>query len=427
MNYKQLYISFNKHIFGVALLVMLQMGLATHAKAQNNGCNGVRYLLDIFPNVTTTTVNFGAATTMANIPQTLAMDIFQPSGDTLSRRPVIIWVFGGAFVAGTRQTMHDLCRTYAMRGYVTAAIDYRLYPLFLGALDSTKLTTISIQAMHDLKAAVRYMRRYANLYKVDTTNIIAGGVSAGAITSLLVGHLDSTDNIPTWTRNLIAQQGGMEGTSGNAGFSSSVKAVINLSGSLPTTAWLGADDVPTMSYHGTNDAVVPFDCSTGLFNFSSCGSAAISRRLTAVGVPNMFYAVPNGGHEDVYLSTGAFASHLNAFSLRATVYLKQIICNERLTVDNQEVSEANPILKAFPNPAQNQMWITWQSEKMPFTEGGELEVIVTNALGGVVFSQVCAVQSEGVWLQKANCGNGFFVVTLRQNGKIVAHQKIIFN
>jgi dienelactone hydrolase len=420
--YQQLCKKILKYNFHYILVLLLFISTNQYSNAQNIGCNGVRYLSEVFPNVTTTTVDYGAATTMANVPQTLSMDIFQPSGDTLSRRPVIIWVFGGAFITGSRQSMHELCRLYAKRGYVTAAIDYRLYPISLGNLDSTKLATISIQAMQDLKAAVRYMRRYANMYKVDTTNIIAGGLSAGAITSLLAGHLDATDNVPAWIGNVLTQQGGLEGASGNAGFSSSVKAVVNHSGSLPTTAWLDAGDVPTISYHGTDDNIVPFDCGVGLFNFTSCGSAAISRRLTDLRVPNMFYAVPRGGHTDIY--TGAtFTDFLN----REIAYLKRIVCGETLSVDNKEITHNIISLQTYPNPSQSQMWVSWQAEKIPTTEGGNWQVVVTDAIGRVVFSQTVEAQSEGIWLQKTTCGTGFFIITLRQQGKILANQKIVFN
>lgn len=422
MKYQKSYQKKYQNSISYILIACLMLFANPYSQAQNIGCDGSRYLSEVFPNVTTTTVAYGSATTMANTSQTLSMDIFQPSGDTLSRRPVIIWLFGGAFVTGSRQTMHELCRTYAKRGYVTAAIDYRLYSLTLGLLDSTKLATISIQAMQDLKAAVRYMRKNANMYKVDTTNIIAGGYSAGAVTSLLAGHLDATDNIPTWIQNVLTQQGGIEGASGNAGFSSSVKAVLNHSGSLPSLDWLDAGDVPTISYHGTDDATVPFDCGIGLFNFASCGSAAISRRLTALRVPNMFYAVPRGGHTDIY--TGAtFTDFLG----REIAYLKRIVCGETLSVDNEEITHSMTSLQTYPNPSSAQMWVSWQSEKMPLTEGSNSQIVVIDAMGSVVFSQMVEAQNQGIWLEKADCGVGFFVVMLRQQGKIVANKKIIFN
>jgi acetyl esterase/lipase len=120
------------------LRIFLLTGL--FASAQN------RYLTELFPNVTTTSgVNFST-----NIPTvkttnlfgyrianeesygeattTLKMDIYQPTGDTNTNRPVIIFAFGGGFVNGSRteNSMVKLCQAFAKRGFVTASIDYRL-------------------------------------------------------------------------------------------------------------------------------------------------------------------------------------------------------------------------------------------------------------------------------------------------------------
>src|SRR3989338_5535729 len=48
----------------------------------------------------------------------LAMDIFEPSGDTCSLRPVIIFLWGGGFQSGTRKDETGDCRQFARRGYV---------------------------------------------------------------------------------------------------------------------------------------------------------------------------------------------------------------------------------------------------------------------------------------------------------------------
>jgi acetyl esterase/lipase len=61
-------------------------------------------------------------------PVNLYMDIFQPTGDTLSQRPLVIIAFGGGFLSGSKDhwSIRLLCQNLAKRGYVTAAIDYRL-------------------------------------------------------------------------------------------------------------------------------------------------------------------------------------------------------------------------------------------------------------------------------------------------------------
>ena len=56
-------------------------------------------------------------------PTTSAVDIYQPTGDTMAARPLIILAHGGSFVGGTRNddvTVDSLCVHFAKRGYVTA-------------------------------------------------------------------------------------------------------------------------------------------------------------------------------------------------------------------------------------------------------------------------------------------------------------------
>ena len=61
-------------------------------------------------------------------PVELDLDLYEPVGDVSERRPAVIWVHGGGFGAGSRHNpkIVDLAETFARRGYVTAAISYRL-------------------------------------------------------------------------------------------------------------------------------------------------------------------------------------------------------------------------------------------------------------------------------------------------------------
>ena len=56
------------------------------------------------------------------------MDIYEPEGDTLSNRPVIIFIHTGSFFSGTNELddVVDLSISAAKRGYVAISINYRL-------------------------------------------------------------------------------------------------------------------------------------------------------------------------------------------------------------------------------------------------------------------------------------------------------------
>ena len=92
--------------------------------------------------------------------QTLYMDIYEPAGDTLDERPLVFFMFGGSFIGGSRDSgnMVALCNSYASKGYVAVAIDYRLTQNLIFEATSQKAYEAVIKGIHDLKAAIRYFR-----------------------------------------------------------------------------------------------------------------------------------------------------------------------------------------------------------------------------------------------------------------------------
>ena len=94
-------------------------------------CNG-RYETAIFNSVTKTTVNYSDI----YIDNEHTMDIYTPDGDTVTNRPVIIYMHGGSFYAGDKSSIDcfDFCEAMAKRGYVTASLNYRLASNIVGFL-----------------------------------------------------------------------------------------------------------------------------------------------------------------------------------------------------------------------------------------------------------------------------------------------------
>jgi dienelactone hydrolase len=126
----------------------------------------------------------------------LRMDIYQPQGDTARNRAAIVWVHGGHFRIGTRAQLAYYATAFAIKGYVTASIDYRL----LRAFDPVaKLGPSQAVAQSDAQAAVRYLRAHASQLGIDPERIAVAGWSAGSITAFAVGYKyefvgDNTDN-----------------------------------------------------------------------------------------------------------------------------------------------------------------------------------------------------------------------------------------
>lgn len=107
-----------------SILSFLTPTLLTGQKQLPPGCDGTRFIDEVFGSAVIYTVQYGQNLNNG-IQQPLIMDIYEPEGDNLTDRPVIILAHGGYFIFGGRGEMADLCQYFAKRGYVAATIDYR--------------------------------------------------------------------------------------------------------------------------------------------------------------------------------------------------------------------------------------------------------------------------------------------------------------
>ena len=297
-------------------------------------CATGRYATDVFTNYTTTSdIVYGQNTSWNGASTTLKLDVYQPTGDAETNRPLVILVHGGSFIGGSKTDgdVVTMCQKFAKKGYVTASIDYRLgfFPF-----DSANAVKAVVRAVQDLRAAVRFFykdKQTTNAYKIDTNNIYVGGSSAGAITSLHLAYLDQECEVSDYlNQTTITQLGGLEGTSGNPGYSSKVKGVLNGCGALARYSWLEAGDVPVASVHGTNDGTVKYN--RGIVNPGTPlmyldGSRMIHERACAVGVENQFYTFLGAPHVPYAGSAAYMDTTVNFFR---DFLIKQLGCTDAI-------------------------------------------------------------------------------------------------
>lgn len=268
------------------ILSLLLIVAINHVHTQQIGCNSDRYFNTIFEDVTVTSdVQYGQNMTLTGTPMPLKMDIYEPTGDVLSRRPVIVLAHGNG---GVKEGMAWICEDFAQRGFVTATISYRPVDLTL----SDSLIGIGLtMALHDMKAAIRFFREDAatsDNYKVDPDFIFAGGISLGASLANTAGYMDSLDNIPPDMRAMLNALGGMEGnSSSNTQYSSAVQGVLNYAGFIPKSHFIDAHDPPLYSFHDEFDLIVPcgFDPIISPFH----GSCDMHAAADTAGIKNKFY------------------------------------------------------------------------------------------------------------------------------------------
>lgn len=96
-------------------------------------------------------------------------DLYNPAGGGDPRRPTIVWVHGGAFVAGDRSDLSGYLRVLAGRGYRSIAVGYPLAP-------ASRYPAPVLAA----NEALAFLRDRGAEYGVDPANLILIGDSAGA-------------------------------------------------------------------------------------------------------------------------------------------------------------------------------------------------------------------------------------------------------
>jgi para-nitrobenzyl esterase len=120
---------------------------------------GGRYYQPVFAGVTVTSnVVYGSAATYTGATQQLVMDIYQPTGDTVKQRPLVVFAHQGGFLTGSKTDayMVNICTRLARLGYVTASIDYRLgFPLtgLAQPADTVGVAQATIRGMQDMPCA----------------------------------------------------------------------------------------------------------------------------------------------------------------------------------------------------------------------------------------------------------------------------------
>ena len=178
-----------KHIFTLSFLFVV-FGL--HAQE--------RYLDEVFDEVTITedveyASNITVITALQGLPpmaMSQFMDVYEPAGDTLDSRPLVLVFHTGNFLPqyvngsalGTRKdsSIVELCNRFARMGYVTASVDYRLgwNPLAGTQVERTyQLINAAYRGVQDARTAVRYFRMNAaemdNEFGIDPEKIAMFG------------------------------------------------------------------------------------------------------------------------------------------------------------------------------------------------------------------------------------------------------------
>lgn len=315
------------------LLTAMTAGLFTlHGQTE---CDGERYrYTSTFDNVSVSEGHvYGSNIDALGADTELDFDFYEAVGDGQTDRPLLIIAHGGFFLGGANDgtDVVPLCEDFARMGYAVASISYRLGIANLFDLENELIRAVW-RGVHDGRAAVRYFRKSVeedgNPWGIDPDRIYMGGVSAGGFLAVHHAYVDDDSEIPAVIdQTAPGMGGGLEGASGNPGYSSDVAGIFNICGALKDADWMQAGDAPIVSVHGTADGTVPYGTgSVSLLGFNVTevdGSATLHERAEEIGLTHCFVTIDGAGHVphvtnadayDVTLSTvaGALSSWICA-------------------------------------------------------------------------------------------------------------------
>ncbi|HEU0122193.1 MAG TPA: alpha/beta hydrolase fold domain-containing protein [Bryobacteraceae bacterium] len=244
----------------------------------------------------------------------LRLDLYLPEKAGGAPRPLIIWIHGGAWRAGSKENA-PVAKLVA-HGFAGASIGYRY----------TQEAPFPAN-VQDAKAAIRWLRANASTYHLDPNRIGLWGSSAGGY---LASFLGTTGDDPEW-----------EPAHGLAGSSSRVQAVVDWFGPTrlsrmshypsrmdhdspdsPENQLIGAlvqqnleladranparyaskDDPPFLIQHGDADSLVPLE-----------QSEILKTALAAAGAKVELEVLPGAGHGGSDFQTPANLERVRRF------------------------------------------------------------------------------------------------------------------
>ncbi len=359
-----------------------------------------RYFNRIFTNITRTAdIIYGNAPSITSFyisesfttAQDLKLDLFQPTPDFDPKRPLIIFAHSGGFLNGTKenQDMQALADTFAHYGYVTASMEYRLNFNLLSSSSSERAVWRGIQ---DGSAAVRFFKKNATVYNIDTTRIFVMGSSAGAFLALGLAYLDDSERPATTTTS--PNLGCKDCSGNNFPNTSKIAGIISCWGATKDTSWIHSNNnIPVQLFHGTMDGTVPFTegYPFGLSTITYVrGSQEINEQLNRTSIYHEFYPAAGQDHEYWGTSNGTFVP------TGPTVYWGEII-NRVKTFLTDRMGEpvcsvvAQDLLSFSARPANDEVNLLWNTA----AEQNLKKIIVERSADGMHFDMLTEVTPKG--------------------------------
>jgi arylsulfatase len=244
----------------------------------------------------------------------LLLDLYLPEKPAARPLPVVLWIHGGGWKAGSKENCPLVW--LAAEGHAVVSIDYRL----------TYAATWPAQ-LDDSRAAIRWVRDNAATYGLDASRVAVAGGSAGGHLAAVVGTLAAPagettssrvnavidlygpSDLPTMPPNVpgpTVSEADLAKANGAKLLGGIVRDRPELARQASALYHVSADDPPFLILHGDRDPQVPLEQSQRLH-----------AKLQAAGVSSELRVLPGAGHGGKEFSAPEIKEAIRAFLQRA--------------------------------------------------------------------------------------------------------------
>lgn len=265
----------------IALFFAIMAGATSMAQ-------GRRYKDLVFEKADVSTDNsYASDTTKVGDRKANLFDLYTPHNDDARNRPLIIWMHGGGFVFGSKRddNIRLWSETFARRGYVCAAIDYRMGKK-TSLFNFGKLIQAAYPAVLDARQVVLFFKEHAGKFGIDPNRIILAGNSAGAMMALQTAFSNNRELADSLR---IKNPAGFGSVSDGP---TKVMAVVNFWGGIFNINWLKNEPTPVVSVFGSKDKIVHPGLNKGTY-----GGQAIYEKAKTLKRPDNVKIFEGYGHE----------------------------------------------------------------------------------------------------------------------------------
>jgi acetyl esterase/lipase len=250
--------------------------------------SGLEHLINKYPETPPNIAEFKNIEYKNIDGKSLQLDIYKAKNLT-KPAPLLVFIHGGGWKSGQREDYKSYLNSFAMKGYITATVSYRLLP-----------DSVYPACVEDIADAVQWLFTHGENYGYDPDRIALIGGSAGAHLALLTAYgwnkTGLKANFPDNKHKIKAVVDIYGPTDLTTEYARTQSVVTNFLGhtysenpkvfkEASPIFYLDKNDPPTLILQGTSDQIVPYSQSD-----------LLKTKLDSLGIPAVYYKLPLWPH-----------------------------------------------------------------------------------------------------------------------------------